>query len=170
MRIDFERQERIDAPVEQVWDELDSLEDILTKTPQIARHAVRADGSTADLQVVIRWGPVRRTVDAIARQADVRPFEGLALRVDAPSIDVHADGSLTIRAGGEAETALTYSMQLESGHWFSRRMRSTLTDMLEGHVHSLIDSVKARAEAHHQAEKRLMNNLPNEGIKDADAG
>jgi carbon monoxide dehydrogenase subunit G len=155
--IDFERHERIGAPIERVWEEVGSLDEILAKSPHVSAHHMLPDGHAAELQVQLKWGPVKRTIKPVAKLVDVRPCEGLLLVIDAPTMDLHFKGTMSLDPGGEAETVLTYCTHLESAHGLSERMRPALSEMLESHVHDLVDGVKARAERHHQAAEQLLD-------------
>jgi hypothetical protein len=50
MEIDIERQERIIAPLQLVWEEIDSLEQILAKWPQAFTYDVVPGGQLATIK------------------------------------------------------------------------------------------------------------------------
>jgi len=63
MELEVERHERIMAPVQLVWEEIDSLEQILAKSPQISHYDVVPGGQRARGSTKLAWGPLKWTVD-----------------------------------------------------------------------------------------------------------
>jgi len=63
MELEIQRHERINAPLQLVWEEMDSLDQILAKTPQISEYDVVPGGQKARGRTRLTWGPVKWSVD-----------------------------------------------------------------------------------------------------------
>jgi hypothetical protein len=113
MEIEVERRERIIAPLQLVWDEIDSLE-----------------GARAAARFQLIWGPLRWPLDV--------------------------DVSLRLTAVGPSETRLECRGRLETRHRLGGRVRGLCHEVVERHVHGMVERVKVRAEQRRLAEERLL--------------
>jgi len=113
LEIEFERRERIIAPLDLVWDEIDSL-----------------DGARGARRFELTWGPLKWPLDV--------------------------DVSLKLTAVGTSETRLDCRGRLESPHRLAAHMRVLCRDVVERHVHGMVQRVKVRAEQRRLAEDRLL--------------
>jgi hypothetical protein len=72
MELEVHRQERIMAPLQLMWEEMESLEQILSKSPQISEYDVVPGGQKAHGRARLAWGPVKWTVDLDVEITDRR--------------------------------------------------------------------------------------------------
>jgi carbon monoxide dehydrogenase subunit G len=156
MELEVERHERIMAPLQLVWDEMDSLEQILAKTPQISQYEVVPGGQKARGTTKLAWGPLKWTVDIEAEVSDLVPLQRLCFAIDGPSLEVHYECSVDIAAIGEGETRLEYRGHLDVHHRMAGRMRGLFNEIAEDQAHSVVHRVKVKAEQRRLAQERLL--------------
>lgn len=156
MEIDVERSERITAPLQLVWDETDSLEKLLAKTPQAFTYEVLPGGQRATAMSRLAWGPIKWSVDVEVSIEEYRPLEQIAYCVSAPSLALRFQGVIDLIPVGERETRLDYRGHLDVGHQYVSRMRGLFNDITEEHVCGLIGRVKVKAEQRRLAQERLL--------------
>lgn len=155
MEVRSSTEARIAAPVELVWELIDSVESILGRIPEALKVEVAATVTKARIRLLLSWGPVRWTVDGETRLEDVRKEEHLLLVTELPRLDMRFEGAMDLSRLGVAETALSYGGRLTSGRRLIGALEPMFSDLLEVHVQSLVGRVKQLAEQHHQAETRL---------------
>lgn len=153
---DFKRNTRIVAPVPMVWDEIASLEDILAKTPQLMNYQLAADGTSAQVEAKLSWGPIKFAVDGTAVIDESKPRECTRYVVTIPQLGLRYAGTMRITPGDAKETTLDYDGGLEIDHKLAGRMRGLFSELLEEHIHGLTMRVKTRAEQRRQADERLL--------------
>jgi len=156
MDVEVERHERITAPVQLVWEEIDSLEQILAKSPQISQYEVVPGGHRAHGQTKLAWGPLKWTVDIEAEITDLVPLQRLTFTIDGPALEVHYEGTIELSPVGEAETRLDFRGHLDVHHRMAGRMRGLFTEIAEDQAHSVVHRVKVKAEQRRLAQERLL--------------
>lgn len=157
MEIDVERHERILAPVQLVWDEIDSLERILPKTPHVTSYDIVPGGRRATGTSKVAWGPIQWTIALEIAVESLQPREQIGFRVVAPSYDMSVDATIELKVVGEAETRLDYRGHVEVRHRMANRMRGMFNEMVEEHMHGLVSRVKVKAEQRRLAQERLLS-------------
>ena len=156
MELEIERHERINAPLQLVWEEMDSLEQILAKSPQISEYDVVPGGQRARGKTKLAWGPVKWTVDAEVEIIDFQPRQHLGYSIAAPALEVHYEATIDLVSIGEAETRLDYRGHIDVRHRMASRMRGLFSEIAEDHTHSLVHRVKVKAEQRRLAQERLL--------------
>jgi carbon monoxide dehydrogenase subunit G len=156
MELEIQRHERIMAPLQLVWEEMDSLEQILAKSPQIAEYDVVPGGQKARGRSKLAWGPVKWTVDIEVSIVEFQPRQRLSFSLDAPAMEVHYEATIELVSIGEGETKLDYRGHLDVRHRMASRMRGLFNEIAEDQAHSLVHRVKVKAEQRRLAQERLL--------------
>jgi carbon monoxide dehydrogenase subunit G len=156
MELEVQRHERIMAPVQLVWEEMDSLEQILAKSPQISEYDVIPGGQTARGRTKLAWGPVKWTVDLEVTIVEFQPRQRLAFTIDGPALEVHYEATIDLVSIGEGETKLDYRGHIDVRHRMASRMRGVFNEIAEDQAHSLVHRVKVKAEQRRLAQERLL--------------
>jgi carbon monoxide dehydrogenase subunit G len=156
MELEVHRHERIMAPVQLVWEEMDSLEQILAKTPQISEYDVVPGGKKARGKSRLAWGPVKWTVDVEVEITGIEPRERITFAIDGPSLEVHYDAVVELAPLGESETNLEFRGHLDVRNRTAGRMRGLFNEIAEDQAHSLVHRVKVKAEQRRLAQERLL--------------
>ncbi len=156
MELEVQRHERIMAPVQLVWEEMDSLEQILAKTPQISEYDVVPGGQKARGTTKLAWGPVKWTVEVEVEITELQPRQRLGYAIEGPSLEVHYEAAIDLVAIGESETKLDYRGRLDVRHRMAGRMRGLFNEIAEDQAHSLVQRVKVKAEQRRLAQERLL--------------
>ena len=156
MELEIERHERINAPLQLVWEEMDSLEQILAKSPQISEYDVVPGGQRARGKTKLAWGPVKWTVDVEVEITEFEPRQRLGFAIEGPSLEVRYEGTIDLAPIGEAETKLEYRGRLDVRHRMASRMRGLFNEIAEDQAHSLVHRVKVKAEQRRLAQERLL--------------
>jgi carbon monoxide dehydrogenase subunit G len=156
MELEVHRQERIMAPLQLVWEEMDSLEQILSKSPQISEYEVVPGGQKARGTARLAWGPVKWTVDLDVEITEFQPRSRIAYTVDGPSLEVHHLATIELTPVGENETKLEYRGHLDVRHRMAGRMRGLFNEIAEDQAHSVVHRVKVKAEQRRLAQERLL--------------
>ena len=113
MELEIQRHERINAPLQLVWEEMDSLEQILAKSPQISEYDVVPGGQRARGKTKLAWGPVKWTVDVEVEITEFEPRQRLGFAIEGPSLEVRYEGTIDLAPIGEGETKLEYRGRLD---------------------------------------------------------
>ena len=156
MELEVQRHERIMAPLQLVWEEMDSLEQILAKTPQISEYDVVPGGQTARGRAKLAWGPVKWSVDLEIAIVEFQPRQRLGFMIDGPSLEVRCEVTIDISSIGESETRLDYLGRIDVRHRMASRMRGLFNEIAEDQAHSLVHRVKVKAEQRRLAQERLL--------------
>ena len=135
---------------------MDSLEQILAKSPQVAEYDVVPGGQKARGSSRLAWGPVKWKVDLEVTIAEFQPRQRLAFTIDAPSLEVHYEVGMDLISIGEGETKLDYRGHLDVRHRMAGRMRGLFSEIAEDQAHSLVHRVKVKAEQRRLAQERLL--------------
>ena len=157
MELEVHRQERIMAPVQLVWEEMDSLEQILSKSPQISDYEVVPGGQKAHGKTKLAWGPVKWALDVDIEILDYQSRQCIAFAFDAAALEVRFEGNIVLASIGEAETRLDYRGHLDVRHRMASRMRGLFSEIAEDQAHSVVHRVKVKAEQRRLAQERLLN-------------
>jgi carbon monoxide dehydrogenase subunit G len=156
MELEVHRHERIMAPLQLVWDEMDSLEQFLAKTPQISDYDVVPGSQKARAKTRLAWGPVKWTLDLEVEITEFVPRERVGLSVDGPAMEVRYEVTVELAPVGENETRLEYNGHLDAAHRMAGRMRGLFNEIAEDHAHGLVHRVKVKAEQRRLAQERLL--------------
>jgi carbon monoxide dehydrogenase subunit G len=156
MELEIERHERVNAPLALVWEEIDSLDRILAKTPQINDYEIVPGGRTARGRAKLAWGPVKWAVDLEVTVTGIVPLREVSFTIDAPSLEIRATMDLAVGSMGEMETRLDYRGFIEVHHRMASRMRGLFNEVLEDQAHSLLHRAKVKAEQRRLAQERLL--------------
>ncbi|MEW6471339.1 MAG: SRPBCC family protein [Actinomycetota bacterium] len=156
MELEVHRQERILAPIQLVWEEMDSLDQILSKAPQISEYEVVPGGQRARARTRLAWGPVKWTLDIEAEIIDFVPLQRIGYSVDGAALEVRHEATVELTPVGENETKLEYRGHLDVRHRMAGRMRGLFNEVAEDHAHSFIHRVKVKAEQRRLAQERLL--------------
>jgi len=156
MELEIQRHERINAPLQLVWEEMDSLDQILAKTPQISEYDVVPGGQKARGRTKLAWGPVKWSVDVEVTLTDLVPRQHVTFLIEAPSLETRGEVTIAVASIGETETKLDYRCGLEVRHRMASRMRGLFNEILEDQAHSILHRVKVKAEQRRLAQERLL--------------
>jgi len=156
MELEVQRHERILAPIALVWDEMDSLEQILAKSPQISQFDVVPGGQRAKGSTKLAWGPLKWNVDVEVEVTGLVPLQKISFAIDGPSLEVHYEATVDISSIGEGETKLDYRGHLDVRHRMASRMRGLFNEIAEDQAHSMVHRVKVKAEQRRLAQERLL--------------
>lgn len=156
MELEVHRHDRITAPLQLVWEEMDSLEQILAKTPQISEYEVVPGGERARGKARLAWGPVKWTVDLEVEVTEFVPLQRISFTVDGPALEVHYRATVELAPVGESETKLDLRGHLDVRHRMAGRMRGLFNEIAEDQAHSLVHRVKVKAEQRRLAQERLL--------------
>ena len=144
------------APVQLVWEEMDSLEQILAKSPQISDYEVVPGGQKARGKTKLAWGPVKWSVDLEVEILEYQPRQRMSFAIEGPSLEVHYEATIDLVPIGEGETKLDYRGHLDVRHRMASRMRGLFTEIAEDQAHSLVHRVKVKSEQRRLAQERLL--------------
>jgi carbon monoxide dehydrogenase subunit G len=156
MELEVQRHDRIVAPVQLVWEEMNSLEQILAKSPQISGYEVVPGGQKARGSTRLAWGPVKWTVDLTVEITEFVPRQRISFCIDGPSLEVHYVATAELTPVGETETKLDYRGHLDVRHRMAGRMRGLFNEIAEDQAHSLVHRVKVKSEQRRLAQERLL--------------
>ena|SRR2546423_9084525 len=156
MELEVQRHERIMAPLQLVWEEMDSLEQILAKTPQISEYDLVPGGQKAQGKARLAWGPVKWTLDLEVEITEFAPRQRIGFSVDAPSLEVRYQVTVEVAPVGDNETKLELRGHLDVRHRMAGRMRGLFNEIAEDQAHSLVHRVKVKAEQRRLAQERLL--------------
>lgn len=156
MELDVHRQERIMAPLQLAWEEIDSLEQILAKTPQVSEFDIVPGGQKARGKARLAWGPVKWTSDLEMEITDIQPPYRIAFSLAAPSLEVRVNAVVELTRVGENETKIEYRSHLDVRHRMANRMKGLFNEIAEDHAHSLVHRAKIKAEQRRLAQERLL--------------
>ena len=156
MELDVQRQERIMAPLQLVWEEIDSLEQLLAKTPQISEFDISPGGRTARGKARLAWGPVKWTSGLEVEITDIQPPHRIAFSVDAPALEVRMDAVVEMTPVGQNETKIEYWGHLDVRHRMAGRMKGLFNEIAEDHAHGVVHRAKIKAEQRRLAQERLL--------------
>lgn len=156
MQTDYKRNARIVAPVQLVWDEISTLDSILTKSVQFLTYNLAADGTSAKFKANLTWGPLKYPIEGTAAVDESAPRQLTRYVVTVPQIGMRFAATIRIAPGSATETTLDYTGDLEIDHRLAGRMRGLFNELVEEHIQILTTRVKTRAEQRRLADERLL--------------
>ncbi len=156
MELEVHRQDRVMAPLQLVWEEMDSLDQILAKTPQVSEYEVVPGGQKARGKTKLAWGPLKWMVDLEVEITEFVPRQRISFSVDGPALEVHYQATVELAPVSENETKLEFRGHLDVRHRMASRMRGLFTEIAEDQAHSLVQRVKVKAEQRRLAQERLL--------------
>lgn len=156
MELEVQRHERIMAPVQLVWEEMDSLDQILAKSPQISEYDVTPGGQKARGSTKLAWGPVKWAVEVEVSLTGLVPRQRVAFVMEVASMETRGEVTIMIASIGESETKLDYRCIIEVRHRLASRMRGLFNEILEDQAHSILHRVKVKSEQRRLAQERLL--------------
>jgi carbon monoxide dehydrogenase subunit G len=156
MELDVQRHERIMAPLQLAWEEIDSLEQLLAKTPQVSDFDIVPGGQKARGKARLAWGPVKWTADLEVEITDYQSPCRIGFCIDAPSLEVRLVAVVELTPVGENETKIDYRAHLDVRHRMAGRMKGLFNEIAEDHAHSLVHRAKVKAEQRRLAQERLL--------------
>ncbi len=156
MELEVHRHDRVMAPLQLVWEEMDSLEQIMAKTPQISEYEVVPGGQKARGKTKLAWGPVKWMVDVDVEITEFVPRQRLSFTIDGPALEVHYEATVELGSVSENETKLEFRGHLDVQHRMANRMRGLFNEIAEDQAHSLVQRVKVKAEQRRLAQERLL--------------
>lgn len=156
MELEVQRHERIMAPVQLVWEEMESLNQILAKTPQVTDFEVVPGGQKARGKAKLAWGPVKWTIDLEVEITEYLPRQFLSFSIDSPGLEVRFVARIDLAPVGETETKLDYVGLLDVRNRMASRMRGVFNEIAEDQAHSLVHRVKVKSEQRRLAQERLL--------------
>lgn len=157
MQTDYQRNARIVAPVQLVWDEMNDLDAILTKSTQFVTYDLAADGRSARFSSNLTWGPLKYAIEGAATIEETAPRERTRYVVTVPQLGMRYGATIKIAPSSATETVLDYTGGLEIEHRLAGRMRGLFNDLIEEHIYGLTTRVKSRAEQRRLADERLLS-------------
>lgn len=156
MEFDVQRHERIMAPLQLVWEEMDSLDQILAKTPQISEYDIVPGGQKARGTARLAWGPVKWTLDLEGEITQFEPRQRIGYCIEGPSLEVRYEATIELARVGDNETKLDLRGHFDVRHRMAGRMKGLFNEIAEDHAHSLVHRVKVKAEQRRLAQERLL--------------
>lgn len=156
MELDLERRERISAPLQLVWDETGSLEQVLTKSPQVSNCEIAPGGVRAKGIAKLAWGPVKWAVDLDVTLLELVVHQHIRYAIEAIDLGTRAETTINLLLVGINETDVGYHSVIEVQHRIAARMRGLFNEIAEGQAHSILHRVKVRSEQRRLANERLL--------------
>jgi carbon monoxide dehydrogenase subunit G len=156
MELEVHRHERIMAPIQLVWEEIDSLEQFLSKSPQVSEYDVVPGGQKARGKTRLAWGPVKWTLDLDVEIIEFQPRQRIVVCFDSPTMELSYQATIDLASVGESETKLDLHGHLDVRHRMAGRMRGLFNEIAEDQAHSLVHRVKVKAEQRRLAQERLL--------------
>ena len=151
----YERTVRVGAPVDRLYEQMDSVHGLARFIPQLESSVLGADDDRGVCRGLFSIGPLSYEVDGNMTVDRVVPLHNLEIALRAPSLRLELDGQFEFLVGAQDETTLRYAATIRSTHPLLRRMPSSLTGALEEHVDTTTDLIAVRARQYTQA-KRLL--------------
>ncbi|WP_250285516.1 MULTISPECIES: SRPBCC family protein [unclassified Frankia] len=147
---------RVHAPIGEVWTELERLDDILRRSPEISGPIQVDEDGAHRIKVRLSWGPLSRLVDATAHIDSAIPPHQLTWSIRVPSLDVLSTQVFDLTSVAEDETSLRYVAEVDCGHRYPSKLRRVLPDHVEEHVESMASRIGTLAAQHWQSKQRLL--------------
>ena len=155
MEIAFERSARVLAPKELVWAEMNSLESVINKSPQLIDYTITGERD-ARIRTKLTWGPLKYQVEGTMTVRQAVPNELLEYVIALPELGWLYPATMRITPAGVHESSLDYVARLELNHRLATKLRGLFSELIEEHIHGLVGRVKTRAEQRRLADERLL--------------
>ena len=133
---------------------LDSVDGVLSLFPQIHTCSVDPTDTHARCRLTVPVGPSLRHLDAACSVDRLDMPRTLRVLIHVPALSMRTLGVFDFTPCAAGETALTYTATMTSTGPTTRRIRSSLSDVLEDHVDSAAELL-ARLSRQYTAAKRL---------------
>jgi hypothetical protein len=119
MELQFERRERIMAPLPLVSEELDSLDRLLGKTAYLAGYHVLPGGDRASAKITLNWGPLKQIVDLDVTLLGALDHRQIRYAIEAPRLNSRLEGAIDLIPLGRSETMLDHrgAVDVEHSSW-----------------------------------------------------
>jgi carbon monoxide dehydrogenase subunit G len=155
VEIAFERSVRVLAPVELVWAEMNSVESILSKSPQVVDYSILGERD-ARIRSKLTWGPLKYQVEGTMTVRQLTQNQLLEYAILLPELGLTYLAGMRIAPGGAHDTTLDYVAHLDLNHRLAAKLRGLFAELIEEHIHGLVGRVKTRAEQRRLADERLL--------------
>jgi carbon monoxide dehydrogenase subunit G len=155
IELQIKRCERMMAPLQLVWEEVGSLDELLAKT--LRKYQVELGARRATGETTVAWGPIRRTFAVEAVLLGLVAERQVRYALEVPSIATRLEANIDLIPFGEAETKLDYHAALEVQHPVASHKRRLLSEMAEEHALGIVTRIKAKSEHRRLAEERLLS-------------
>lgn len=160
MEFDLERQECISAPLHLVWDEIDSLERVLAKTPHVTVCEVAPSKQQARGRATVAWGPVKRTVNLDVALLGLVAEQQIRYVIEARSLETSLEAAIDLALAGMNETRVHYHASVVVRHPTARRTWRLLREIAEEQADSILHRIKVKSEQRRLAHERLLAGSP----------
>jgi hypothetical protein len=157
MRVEssYERTVRVQAPVNGLYREVDSIHRLARFIAQIDSHLPGANDDYGMCRASFFFGPLAYQVDGDIAVERVLPPHCLAVALRVPTLRLELDGTFDLSISAQYETTLRYAATIRSSHPVLRRMHNALTGALVEHVDTTTDLITVRAGQYARAERRF---------------
>ena len=155
LKRDYETTLRIDAPIEAVWDQIETLDRIMRHAPEVDSFELEPGGQRAQWRGRLIAGPFRRDAGGSAELVERVERRSIAYTTTIPVIDTRYSGIFVLASGGEGVTVMGYRGSFVCRHLLASVMRQPLTAVLEDHVLSVPARVAQLAEQHAAFERKM---------------
>jgi len=146
MELQIERSERLMAPLPFVWDEMNSLDELLNKTAHLANYEVLLSGDRAHASTILAWGPIKKRLRLDVKLLGIVAERQVRYAIEAATLGSRLEASIDLIPFGPNETKLNYRAGVEVRSRHGRHRRHLLDEIAEDHVDTLIGHVKAKSE------------------------
>ena len=144
----------IAAPIGSVWEEVATLEAILSPVAGLVADA-GLGGRSASLAVQFRWGPMAWVAHGAVAIHQVSAPRHLLVVANLDELSLTYRGEVDLVSTGADRTTLGLRGRVRCGHWLARRCPAMLEGIVEDHARAVAARVRRRAEGRHQAGVRL---------------
>ena len=145
---------RVLAPIDAVWQEIETIDLIVGKMTVISQASTDDLKQSAKIRARVAWGPFSRTLHGTATIVEAHKPDFIDFGVDIPDMHFVYSGRLELASVASEETNLRFALDVRLG-LLARGVKSVVDDTVEGHVRSLVGTTAAMAERHWQAHQRL---------------
>lgn len=151
----YQRDVRVMAPLHGVYREMDTVDGLVRFIPQIGEHRPEPGGGRARCRGTVSLGPLTCRLTGEIRVQRVDPPHAIHVLLESSELAIELDGTFELIESAEDETTLRYAASIRSEHPLVRRMRSSMTGLLEEHVDSTTDLVAVRVRQYTSAARRF---------------
>jgi carbon monoxide dehydrogenase subunit G len=169
LRAEYEVTIRVDAPVSAVWEEIETLDRLLARAPEVVSVDPHAEPDRALWHGRMVWGRLQWTVEGDARVLERKRNRHLLFSSEIPTLDAHFQGIFVLAPGASDVTVLGYRGSFVCRHRLHRLMKQPLTFVLKDHVETVATRVGRRAAQHARFEASMERRKAREAGDGADA-
>jgi carbon monoxide dehydrogenase subunit G len=146
-------QRRIAAPVDAVWNELQSPDAVIATMPLEQVH-FDLDAKSATFSARLGIGPFALARTGSGRMTEFKVHKRVVFEMVLDDQSMSSLHIAELAPGGAEETVLTYTVELRPAHPMPR-LRRFLKGVFELHVRDYADRISATAARHWKAEQAL---------------